>query len=29
VSRAVNVVTNDDASLIAPVVPEPHQTGLF
>jgi putative SOS response-associated peptidase YedK len=29
VSRAVNVVTNDDASLIAPVMPEPHQTGLF
>ncbi|QUW01675.1 SOS response-associated peptidase [Chloracidobacterium sp. MS 40/45] len=29
VSRAVNVVTNDDASLIAPMTPEPHQTGLF
>lgn len=29
VSRAVNRIANDDASLIAPVTPEPQQTGLF
>ncbi|MGQ9898508.1 MAG: SOS response-associated peptidase [Acidobacteriota bacterium] len=29
VSRAVNQIANDDASLIAPVIPEPQQAGLF